>query len=177
MTTVSGQTRRYAAVMVQRHFEGTLTLEALMEQLAYIEDPLIQMTLDAVARQPGRGFLGATERHWERVYWPRMSSLIRELEKGAMGVAPPCPIYPVATLGRILGLAAVALYVVASAADHGLKLWRHISGVARLATWEALMSGIAALILGICAVTFIRALLFRISLYRGQRSYRAGGGV
>jgi hypothetical protein len=79
---VDPETRRYAAVLVRRHFEGTVTLGTLVEHFEDVEDPLILATLDLVVRQPSRGFLGDGERHWNRVYWPRVTRLIAELEKG-----------------------------------------------------------------------------------------------
>lgn len=168
---VNPETRRYAAVLVRRHFAGTVTLEALAEHFAHVEDPLILATLDLVARQPDRGFLGESQRHWDRVYWPRVARLIAELEKGEAGIAPPCPIYPVASLPRILGMILVTLYIGAVAAEDWVKLWRHLAGTEPLATWELVMSSAGAFVLSVCAIGFARAIHFRISLFRGQRAF------
>jgi hypothetical protein len=36
---IDGETRQYAAVLGRRHFEGTVTLETLVEQFGTCEDP------------------------------------------------------------------------------------------------------------------------------------------
>ena len=53
---IDAEERRYAETLGRRHFEGTVTLEALFEHFGKSDDPLIRALLEAAA---GRGL--ATE--------------------------------------------------------------------------------------------------------------------
>lgn len=166
--------RQYAAQLLRRHFAGSVTPDVLLENFGSSTDPLIQTAMYVVAHQPRRGFLGVSDRHWNRVYWPRMEQLLRELEKGESGAAPSKPPYPVASLGRLLGLLLLAIWVIAIAAEHASLVWKHVSGTERLTDSRLLVEITLTAFFGLASIGTVANLIRRIRLRSGSAS---GGPV
>ena len=158
---IDGETRRYAAVLGRRYFEGTVTFEVLMEQLGESEDPLIQAFLFAVLHEPGKGFLGISEKRWERTYRLPVFGLLEEMEKGEAGVAPEEPVYPKLGVWGLVGWAVFALFAGASALEHGLRLWKVPSAAASFPWWHALFESLGFTIMSVACWRSVRTVLYR----------------
>ncbi len=143
-----------------------MPVEVLLENFGDSSDPLIQVAVDLVLRQPRRGFLGATERHWDSVYWPRVQQLLTELDKGEGGVAPASRLYPIVTRLRLLGLSLVALSLLAAGAERGFRIWKHVTRTKPLGDWDLFLDLIMAMILAACSLALFRGVVYRFHLYR-----------
>jgi hypothetical protein len=171
---IDAGSRQYAAALVRRYLDGTCSLEVLFETFEDSEDPLIHAALDLVARQPRRGTLGVTERHWNTVYWPRVLWVLEQLEAGEAGATPPAPLYPVATPLRLLGFALLVLCLFLTAADHASTLWNHANGAEPLSGRGAAIHGGLAFLFGVTGVRALRNLRYRLWLWRRWRGWRGG---
>jgi hypothetical protein len=171
------ETRQYAAQLLRRHFDGSVTPDVLVENFGASPDPLIRMALDVAAQQPRRGFLGVSERHWNGVFWPRMEQLILELEKGDGGVAPSKPPYPVASTGRLVGLLLFAVFVIAVAGDHASRVWKHVNGTDRLTDMRLLVELVLSAFFGLAALAAVANLVRRTRLRFGKPQGGASGAA
>jgi len=160
---IDGETRRYAAALGRRHFEGTMTLEALIEHFGASDDPLILALLEAAAHQPSRGHGGISQKKWEQDFWRPVSGLLGELEKGAEGMAPNRRVYPKSGFGPVVGWSAFSLFAGASAAENAMDLFRlHGEGV----LWNASIKGFFMILLCGATVVGIRTALYSLYLFR-----------
>lgn len=174
---IDGDTRRYAAALGRRHFEGTVTLDALIGHFGASEDPLILALLEAAAHQPSRGHLGISQLKWEEDYWGPVSGLLEELEKGAEGKSPTRRVYPKSGIGPVVGWAAFSLFAGASAAENAIDAIR-LQGDGLL--WETGMKGVFFVLTGAAAVVGVRSALYSLYLYKtrenpyGRKHHHAG---
>lgn len=163
---IDGATRRYAAELGRRYFEGTVTFEALLEHFGESDDPLIRAFLEAVLHEPNKGFLGISERQWERRFWQPVSGLLAELEKGEAGQAPRERVYPRVTVWSILGWSLFTLWVAASALDHAIQIWQALVGSASFPFWTVAFHSLGVAMLTFASWAGVRAVLDRLHLYR-----------
>lgn len=166
---IDPEARQYAAALLRRHFEGTCTLDVLVEALENSADPLIQAAVDIAVQQPERGFLGVTERHWHGVYWPRVLYVLQQLEAGDTGAIPPAPLYPAATPLRVLGLLVFAVFLFYVSVKGWLDLMQYILGVTQPSRWEVVDDLISAGFFGFIFLRIIGGLRYRFWLYRQWR--------
>lgn len=164
--TNDAEIRRYAAILIRRHFDGTVTPEVLISNFQDSSDPLIRFAMNLVAHQPRRGFFGVREQHWRNVYWPCVEQVLHELEKGGDGKSPGTCLYPVVTPLRLVGYFLLGTYVLAAGARHAIKVWRHLQGLERVSDWQLLVSLAISAVLAACAVSIFRAFAYRVRLYR-----------
>ena len=165
---IDAGTRRYAAALGRRHFDGTMTLEALFEHFGASDDPLIRALLEAAAHQPRRGFGGISKAQWERDFWQPVSALLVELEKGLDGRAPTTRVYPRGGSAAILGWSAFTLFAGASAAEHAIELWKLLRGGTTLGLWEGVLESVGLVVMGIASWAGVRMTLLRLHLFRTQ---------
>jgi hypothetical protein len=164
---IDGENRKYAAVLARRYFEGTVTDEAMLEHFGASEDPLIRELLLSILHEPRRGFWGVRESRWRESFWIPVSALLTELAKGSEGQLPSKSAVPRVTGWTFIGLGVLTLWAGASAAEHGLALWRGAGP-----TWELLVHATAAVTMTVAAALGVIGLRNRIILYRIRR---AGG--
>ena len=157
------ESRKSAAVLIRSYFEGTVSLDDLIPVFQNSEDPLVQAALDLVMRQPKRGFLGVSERHWKNVYWPRVLYILEQLDAGDQGAVPPAPLYPVADPLRLAGYFLLLLLCFYGALGHALKGFGLITESDPLPRWADL---IAAVFWSYIVVQGIRNLRYRFWLFR-----------
>jgi len=158
---IDGETRRYAAMLGQRYFEGTVTFEALMEQLGDSEDPLIQAFLFAVLHEPSKGFLSFSKRRWERTYRLPVSGLLEEMEKGEAGVVPQERVYPKVGVWSIVGWAMFALFAGASALESVMLLWKALAGAVSFPWWPAAFRSLQFTIMAAACWRSVRLVIYR----------------
>lgn len=161
--------RHHAADLIRRHFQGEVTLDDLVEDLYRSQDPLVRCALDLVYQQPKRGFLGVREQHWNKVYWPRVLYILEQLDAGEAGIAPPAPVYPVATPLRIFGVFLFALFLLTGSAEGAFNFYRHVTGAEVLSDFDLFISLAKIPLFGFLALRVIGGLRYRIWLYRQWR--------
>lgn len=137
---IDGETRKYAATLARRHFDGTVTADAMLQHFGDSADPLIQLLLQAVCQQPRRGFFGMTERTWRRTFWEPTTAIIEELEKGERGRVPVERLYPRISRWVVAGWVLFTVWFGASAAERAVELWRGVDD-ARL-WWAKLIAAV-----------------------------------
>ena len=166
---VDGEARRLVAIQGRRHLEGTVTLDALLEEFGDSEDPLIRAFLEAVTYQPHRGFAGVSQARWERDFWKPVSALLDELEKGLDGRAPPTRLYPKSGFAGVVGWSAFALFAGASAAEHALRLWRFLH-LPSLPLWGTLGNSLGLAATGVATVVGVLTARWRLQLFRTRNN-------
>lgn len=157
---VDGDTRKYAAVLGRRYFEGSMTSDALFEHFGSSEDPLIQELLVAVAHEPRKGFWGLRESRWQKSFWLPVSRLLAELEKGEAGRMPDVLVVPVSGWS-VFGFLILIIWAGASAAEDAMELWRR-----EVPWWSLLYHGFFAALLALAALGGVIGLRDRLTLRR-----------
>ena len=174
---IDSETRQFVALLGRRHFEGTVTLETLMEQFGTSDDPLIRAFLEAAAHQPRRGFAGVSQEQWEREFWVPVSGLLAELEKGLDGRAPTTRIYPRSSFAGVIGWLAFSLFAGASAAEHAVGLWKLLRSAATFPWWSVVFESLGCTLTAIATGAGVRMALVRFQLFRTRnRPYGDGEG-
>ncbi len=163
---VDGETRRYAAALGRRYFEGTVTIHTLFQSFGDSRDPLVRALLEAVAHEPRRGFLGISERAWHRQFWTPVAGLLAELAKGADGQAPRQRVYPRAGVGRILGWALVTLWAAAGLVDRANQLWKLLQASASFPLGAALVHTFCIALLTLAAWAGYCTASYQLYLFR-----------
>ena len=169
--TTEPKPRQHAAALIRRHFSGALSLEDLIRALQVADDPLIKASLFLVLQQPKRGFFGVTPGHWDKVYWPRVLYVLEQLEAGDAGVAPPAPLYPVATPLRLIGILLMILLFTYGSVDYALQVYRHATGVhllSKVVLWER---SLFAVLYGWVALRGVSTLRYRFRLFHQWRGF------
>lgn len=161
-----GETRRYAAALGRRYFEGTVTFQTLFQSFGDSKDPLVQALLEAVAHEPRRGFLGITERAWHRQFWTPVAGLLAELAKGEAGQAPRQRVYPRSGVGRILGWALITLWACAGLVDRANQLWKLLHASASFPLGEALVHTLCIALLMLAAWAGYCTASYQLHLFR-----------
>lgn len=142
-----------------------MTLEYLVEAFGDSEDLLIRAFLEAIAYEPSRGFAGVSQARWERDFWKPTSDLLAELDKREAGRAPRRRVYPKSGFSGILGWSAFALFAGASAAEHGLRLYRYMRAPV-LPFWSTLGNTLGFVVTGVAALVGVRTAWWRVQLFR-----------
>lgn len=168
--TIDGDARQYAAALGRRHFEGTVTLDCLLQHFGESNDPLIRALLLAAIHQPSRGFAGVSQKKWERSFWQPVSQVLDELEKGVDGRAPARRVYPPSGVGGIVGWSLFVLFAGASAAEHGIDLARLLAGSYPLPFWSTVGNSLGFVVTALATLGGIGATLDRIWLFRTRHA-------
>jgi hypothetical protein len=161
-----GETRRYAAALGRRYFEGTVTVQTLFQSFGDSEDPLVQALLEAVLHEPRRGFLGITERGWHRQFWTPVAGLLAELAKGEAGQAPRQRVYPRAGVGRILLWGLITLWAAAGTVDQANEIWKLLHASSSFPLSEALLRTLGLALLMLAAWAGYCTASYQVHLFR-----------
>ena len=163
--------RPYAASMAQRYIKGSLTLEAFVEIFATTSDPLIEELLDLIIHEPKHGGLfGVSEGQYQK-YKASVGAVLSELEKGTHGSLPTKT--PVKLKWLALSWGLLLPFILASAAEHVVKIVGHVRGSERLAVWELILESIGAVFMLTFSIVLFRALVYGTRRYKAQRRRRA----
>jgi hypothetical protein len=162
--SVDGDTRKYAAALGRRYFEGSMTSDALFEHFRSSEDALIQELLVAVAHEPRKGFWGIRESRWQKSFWLPVSRLLAELEKGEAGRMPDVLVVPVSGW-RVFGFLILIVWAGASAAEHSVELWR-----GEASWWRLALHAFFAVLLAFATLGGAIGLRDRLTLRRIRRA-------
>jgi hypothetical protein len=167
-----GETRRYAAALGRRYFQGTVTFHTLFQTFGDSRDPLVQALLEAILHEPRRGFLGVRERAWYRQFWLPVSGLLAELDKGEAGQAPSQRVYPRSGIGRILVWALITLWACAGTVDQANHLWKLLHASASFPLSETLLRSLGLALLMLAAWGAYCTSCYQLHLFR-TREIRA----
>jgi hypothetical protein len=129
--------RSYALALAKRYFyERNVTLDTLVETFSETTDPLISRLVDLAIDEPARTgkFITVSQRDYEKNYWPHVADALRELERGEHGTLPDIRPW---SKTRIFWVTVLVVFIAASAAEHGVKFWRHITDDSPLPLWSA----------------------------------------
>jgi hypothetical protein len=163
---VDGETRRYAAALGRRYFEGTVTFHTLFQTFGDSCDPLVQALLEAILHEPRRGLLGVRERAWHRQFWTPVAGLLAELEKGAAGQAPRQRVYPRSGIGRIVVWALITLWAAAGTVDQANQLWKLLHASATFPLSETLLRSLVLALLMLAAWAGYCTSCYQLHLFR-----------
>jgi len=158
--------RRFAAVLGRRYFEGTVTFQTLFQSFGESRDPLIQALLQAILHEPRRGFLGVTDRSWRRQFWGPVSGLLEELDKGEAGQVPHRRVYPRAGIGRILLWALITLWACAGTVDQANEIWKLLHASVSFPLGEALLRTFGLALLMLAAWAGYSTASYQVYLFR-----------
>ena len=164
---VDGETRRLAAALATRYFDGTVTREVLFSSLGDSVDPLIRELLAAIAREPARGFLGVSERQWQRSFREPVSKVIAELEAGADGRLPKHGLIAGASIRSLAGFGIGTIWSGALAIEQALNMWTKTAPA-----WQQALRFCAVILSALVAAAFALAFRDRLALYRMRRRER-----
>lgn len=119
--------RGYALAIARRFFyERSVTLDLVLETFGDTADPLIIRLVDLMVHEPARtGLITVSQRDYERNYWPRVATVLVELEKGDAGIVPP---EERVTAKRLLWSSVLVLFVGAVSAENLRDFFWHVSG-------------------------------------------------
>jgi hypothetical protein len=164
---VDGETRRLAAALATRYFGGTVTLEVLLSSMEGSDDPLIHELLVAIAHEPARGFLGVSERRWQRSFREPVSRVIAELEKGAAGRVPEVGGVIRGTVWSLVGFGIGTVWASAMTIERAGDLITR-----EAAFWRQAVSACTIVFGAVAATGFALAFHERLALYRMRRRSR-----
>jgi len=149
--------RSYAVALARRYFyERNVTLDTLVATFSETTDPLIERLVDLAIHEPARTgrFITVSQRDYERSYWPDVDEVLRELERGERGVLPELRPW---SKKRIFWVTILAVFLGASATEHGLIFWHHMKGDAPLPLWSAALH--------LAAVSFMSCLVLAVAIH------------
>lgn len=163
---VDAETRRYAAALGRRYFQGTVTFHTLFQTFGDSRDPLIQALLEAILHEPRRGLLGVRERAWHRQFWTPVAGLLTELEKGEAGQAPRQRVYPRSGIGRIVIWSLITLWAAAGTVDQANEIWKLLHASATFPLSETLLRSLVLALLMLAAWAGYCTSCYQLHLFR-----------
>lgn len=171
MTQEIANDRAYAAILARRYFyDRSVAAEVVVESFAETTDPLIAELVDLIMTEPPReGLMGVRYDQYVKHYWPAVSAVLQQLDRGHAGVLPQRGRFSVPKL-----LAYTALFVIVglSAGSHIAALVSHAQGMTPLEPFPLFGHIVGAVLMSLLVVTGIPNLVGSYRLYRAERQRR-----